>query len=85
MSIFFRMRGGVKVPRVKGVGAMVDDGHRHIPHSPPVLLASICNKEDSHNIKLSLNFWWGHEIFGSNYSRWGSRNIFGNFLWDGVG
>ena len=42
MSIFFRMRGGVKVPRVKGVGAMVDDGHRHIPHSPPVLLASIC-------------------------------------------
>ena len=36
MSIFFRMWGVVKVPRVKGVGAMVDDGHRHIPHSPPV-------------------------------------------------
>ena len=41
MSKFFRMWGVVKVPRVKGVGAMVDDGRRHIPHSPPVLLAQI--------------------------------------------
>ena len=54
MSIFFRMRGVVKVPRVKGVGAMVDDGHRHIPHSPPVLLASICNKENSNSQSFQI-------------------------------
>ena len=54
MSKFFRMRGGVKVPRVKGVGAMVDDGHRHIPHSPPVLLASICNKENSNSQSFQI-------------------------------
>ena len=45
MSIFFRMWGVVKVPRVKGVGAMVDDGRRHMPNSPAVFVASICNKE----------------------------------------
>ena len=49
MSNFFRMWGVVKVPKVKGVGAMVDDGRRHILHSPPVLLASICNKENSNS------------------------------------
>ena len=49
MSKFFRIWGVVKVPRVKGVGAMVDDSRRHIPHSPPVLLASFCNKENSNS------------------------------------
>ena len=54
MSKFFRMWGVVKVPRVKGVGAMVDDGHRHIPHSPPVLLASICKKENSNSQSFQI-------------------------------
>ena len=79
MSKFFRMWGVVKVPRVKGVGAMVDDGHRHIPHSPPVLLASICNKEDS-NSHPSI-FGGVTKFFGSNYSRWGVKEYFWKFFY----
>ena len=55
MSKFFRMWGGVKVPRVKGVDAMVDDGRRLIPHSPAVLLGSTCNKENSNSQSFQIS------------------------------
>ena len=50
MSKFFRIWGVVK-----GVGGMVDGGRRHIPPSPPVLLASTCNKENSNSQSFQIS------------------------------